>query len=296
MTPGPTSIYLALDNNSFTGFQVQGIGSEILVQGGKVYSQQNGGFNEGLITSIPWAMPSGVKDQVEMAIPRSLQHPASGDYVFSGEDIRVVVRSANTSWSAKELVPDYPDYSGIPYSLADYCPAYPAVDGAVSDWTSCFAPAIEDASEDSPTATVDIVDMYVADSPTHFLLSLSFVVPSDFFSSSKNNIFIDTDNDINTGYAAGSKGTEILIQRGKVYSQKNGGFNDGLISATAVSDADMGVVSQVEISIPKNLLHPDSSDVFNGGVIRLYIQSEDSSWSVVERVPDSGGFPYTPSY
>jgi len=44
------------------------------------------------------------------------------------------------------------------------------------------------------------------------------------------NMFFNTDGDSSTGYLPGTIGSELLIQSGYSYQEKNGGFNEGSIN------------------------------------------------------------------
>ena len=43
-------------------------------------------------------------------------------------------------------------------------------------------------------------------------------------------MFIDTDDNTATGYTVGGIGSEMLIQWGGGYQEKNGGFNEGAVN------------------------------------------------------------------
>jgi hypothetical protein len=51
-------------------------------------------------------------------------------------------------------------------------------------------------------------------------------------STARNNVFIDADSDTSTGFAPAGRlfGSEMLIQSGTGYQEKNGGFNEGAIN------------------------------------------------------------------
>src|SRR5690242_7677187 len=101
-----------------------------------------------------------------------------------------------------------------------------SVDGDLSDWAGVPVAAI-DASGDSSSA-VDFGNLYLANDEQFLYLRFTLHAGADPFTF-MSNIFIDTDANSSTGFAAvgGLVGSELLIQSGAGYQQKNGAFNEG---------------------------------------------------------------------
>src|ERR1043165_5446143 len=109
------------------------------------------------------------------------------------------------------------------------------VDGSFEDWAG-VAPAYEDLSfQDDPAfqadpapfaGVTDLKTIYLAHDDQYLYVRLTLYGPGDPFTA-QNNIFIDSDNDSSTGFKAfGLIGSEMLIQSGTGYQEKNGSFVD----------------------------------------------------------------------
>src|SRR5687767_1886542 len=97
------------------------------------------------------------------------------------------------------------------------------IDGSFGDWAG--VPLLESDPVDSPANVVDYGDIYVANDDNYLYIRFTLHTPANPFTSFQN-IFIDADNDGATGFNAGGfVRSEMLIQGGAGYQQKNGGFN-----------------------------------------------------------------------
>ncbi|MDB6037438.1 MAG: fibronectin, partial [Verrucomicrobiales bacterium] len=111
------------------------------------------------------------------------------------------------------------------------------IDGAFDDWAGVPVAYLDPAFADDPTfvdnpakfaGVTDLKAIYVAHDDQYLYVRFTLYAPGDPFTS-RNNIFIDADNDSTTGFraAGGLLGSEVLIQGGTGYQEKNGTFNDG---------------------------------------------------------------------
>src|SRR5262249_36940756 len=86
-------------------------------------------------------------------------------------------------------------------------------------------PLVDSDPADNST-TADYGDIYVANDDNYLYIRFTLHAaydPSGF----QQNIFIDADNNPGTGYGANGIGSEMLIQSGAGYQERNGGFNEG---------------------------------------------------------------------
>src|SRR5262245_7443618 len=97
------------------------------------------------------------------------------------------------------------------------------IDGSFDDWAG-IAPAFEDVSD--TTTSIDYATVYVANDADYLYLRFTLHAPGDPFTS-RENIFIDADNNPATGFSVSGIGSEMLIQSGVGYEERAGGFNDG---------------------------------------------------------------------
>lgn len=111
------------------------------------------------------------------------------------------------------------------------------IDGSFGDWTG--VPLLHSDPLDNPT-TVDYADIYLANDDNYLYIRFTIHAPADPFTSARN-IFIDADNNALTGFNAGGYvGSEMLIQSGAGYQEKNGGFNEGGINGLDWAAAPAG--------------------------------------------------------
>ena len=100
------------------------------------------------------------------------------------------------------------------------------VDGDFADWAG--VPLLASDPLDNP-GSVDYADIYLANDDNYLYIRFTLHTAADPFTW-QQNIFLDADNSVGTGFGAGGLGSEMLIQGGAGYQEKNGGFNEGGIS------------------------------------------------------------------
>src|ERR1051325_2235373 len=110
-----------------------------------------------------------------------------------------------------------------------------SIDGSFEDWAGVPPSTVD--PQDAASAT-DIKEVYVAHDAQYIYLRLTLYSPGDPFTS-HNNIFIDTDANGGTGFAT-HVGSELLIQSGVGYQEKNGGFNEGNVNGLDWAAAPAG--------------------------------------------------------
>src|SRR5207302_8583562 len=97
------------------------------------------------------------------------------------------------------------------------------IDGSFNDWAG-IQPVLIDPSD--TTSSMDYAAVYMANDADYLFLRITLHVRGDPFTS-RENIFIDADNDVATGFSFGGIGSEMLIQGGLGYEERAGGCNDG---------------------------------------------------------------------
>src|SRR5882672_4218379 len=101
------------------------------------------------------------------------------------------------------------------------------VDGNFADWTG-----VPVAYTQGPDTALSIAytNIYLANDEQYLYIRFAISTSDNPFTSHQN-IFVDADNSVATGYGAGGYvGSEMLIQGGAAYQEKNGGFNEGDIN------------------------------------------------------------------
>jgi hypothetical protein len=168
-----------------------------------------------------------------------------------------------------------------------------AIDGNFADWSG--VPLLYSDPQDSSTS-VDYGDIYAANDASFLYIRFSLHASGDA-SSFRNNFFFDTDNNIATGFlpgGGGHVGSEMLIQSGSGYQEKNGIFNEGAINGLDWLLSPTGTGTDFEIRISRDATYAsDDQPVFADGTFSFALEADDGTGAPVEFAPDSGGLAYT---
>ena len=167
------------------------------------------------------------------------------------------------------------------------------VDGSFGDWTG--VPLAYTATEE-PADAIQYENVYIANDATNLYIRFTLYSPRpDAFANSYDNLFIDADDNASTGYSVGGIGSEMLIQGGAGYQEKNGNFNDGYgINGLgwAIAGSPDSTDFELEISLGATYAS-DSTPVFTNSTIAILLEGDNSSYVNEEFVPPSGGLVYT---
>jgi hypothetical protein len=143
---------------------------------------------------------------------------------------------------------------------------------------------------DQPTAS-DYKDIYITNDADHIFIRVTLHSPSDlgiFY----NNIFIDADNNGGSGFFF-RVGSEMLIQGGGGYQEKDGGFNEGGINGLDWAILPEGIGTDFEFRFSRRATYAsDGLPVFTNNTIALVFDAENTSFQTVDTAPDSGGLAY----
>src|SRR5213593_1559542 len=166
------------------------------------------------------------------------------------------------------------------------------VDGDLSDWAGV---PVANTQPPDTTQSIAYTNIYVANDENYLYIRFAISTSDDPFTS-RQNIFIDADNNTATGFGAGGYvGSEMLIQGGAGYQEKNGAFNEGGINGLGWLLAPAGPATEFELRIARNATYAsDATPVFAGDTIALLLESETVSFTPTEWVPPvAGGLVYT---
>ena len=161
------------------------------------------------------------------------------------------------------------------------------IDGSFADWAG--VPLAYSQAQDT-TEVVAYKDVYIANDENYLYIRFT-IYGSDNPFTYLQNIFIDADNNAGTGFGAGGYvGSEMLIQSGAGYQEKNGAFNEGGINGLDWSASPSDVGSEFEIRISRNATYAsDSSPVFTSDTIGVELESDNSSFANIEWFPPTAG-------
>jgi len=166
------------------------------------------------------------------------------------------------------------------------------IDGLFTDWTG--VPLAYDAPLGSSNA-IQYQNVYIANDQTNLYIRFTLYSPrTNAFANSYDNIFIDADDNASTGYPVGGIGSEMLVQWGSGFQEKNGGFNEGGINKLVWAIADSPDSMDFELAISRGATYAtNNSPVFTNNTIAILLEGDDSSFNSVEFAPLSGGLVYS---
>src|SRR5213593_3640723 len=146
------------------------------------------------------------------------------------------------------------------------------VDGDLSDWAGV---PVANTQPPDTTQSIAYTNIYVANDENYLYIRFAISTSDDPFTS-RQNIFIDADNNTATGFGAGGYvGSEMLIQGGAGYQQKNGGFNEGAINGLDWAIEPGGVGTDFEFRIARGATYAsDDLPVFTAPAIGLVFDAE----------------------
>lgn len=162
------------------------------------------------------------------------------------------------------------------------------VDGSFDDWIGVPL-AYEDAADSATSA--DYRRVWLANDEEYLYVRFTTERAVNPFTSHEN-IFVDADADSTTGFGM-IVGSEMLIQGGAGYQEKNGGFNEGGINGLDWQAAPAGAGTQFEVRISRRAVYAsDGEPVFVGGAVALVLEAEDANFARQETAPDGEGLYY----
>jgi len=164
------------------------------------------------------------------------------------------------------------------------------IDGTFGDWAG-VTPAFSRGAPDNSNP-VAFKDVYVANDESYLYIRFTLFAPADPFTF-LNNIFIDADANTGTGFPAGGArvGSEMLIQSGNGYQEKNGGFNEGVINGLGWAAAPAAPAADFEVRISRSATYATGNGaVFTGDNIAFALEGDGPPQ---EWAPDIGGISYT---
>jgi hypothetical protein len=161
------------------------------------------------------------------------------------------------------------------------------IDGSFGDWAG--VPVAYTQAQDVFNV-VAYKDIYIANDEDYLYVRFTiYGSPTNVFTSLQN-CFFNSDSNNATGYSAHGTGSEMLIQGGTGYQEKNGGFNEGAINGLDWVGSPMGAGTEFEFRVSRHATYNnDSTAVFANDGITLTLESETSGFVPTEWYPPSGG-------
>ncbi len=159
------------------------------------------------------------------------------------------------------------------------------IDGTFSDWSG-VPWAYQGTADTNP---VNFASVQFANDTNYLYGHVVLFSPYAPFSDYYTHLFIDTDDDSQTGYQVTGAlfGSEMMIESGLGYDQRNGGFNAGNISGLDWAIAPRAAATEFEFRVSLASLYPNGTRVFGTNSMRLLMQDDRGPELAVET-----GIPY----
>jgi hypothetical protein len=170
------------------------------------------------------------------------------------------------------------------------------IDGSFGDWTG-VTPVYTSAGPSGNVNAADFAAIYMYDDTNYYYFYVQLW--TDINSANGQfpdyvNMFFDTDNNASTGYAA--FGSDMLIQSGYGYQEKNGAFNEGGINGLSWLSLPASPGTNFEFRFSKAATFAsDGTPVFTTNVLNFLFQGMTPGFAVENQVPASGVLSYTNS-
>ncbi|HYG23095.1 MAG TPA: DUF4832 domain-containing protein [Verrucomicrobiae bacterium] len=166
------------------------------------------------------------------------------------------------------------------------------IDGAFDDWAGV---PLAHSQMLSVTNAVDYETIHLANDDDYLYLKFTIREPANPFTPLQN-LFVDADQNPATGFSAnGLVGSELLVQAGGGYQQKNGGFNEGAIHGLNWAAAPGEPGTEFEARISRHASYASGgAPVFTHPAIAIVLESETAGFVSAEWAPSTaGGLAYT---
>ena len=144
------------------------------------------------------------------------------------------------------------------------------VDGSFADWDG-VPWAYQGTVDGNP---VNYIQVQFANDTNRLYGHVKLASPYALFSDYYSHLFFDTDLNTQTGYPVTGAlfGSEMMIETGSGYDQRNGGFNAGAVSGLGWAVAPSVSAAEFEFQMSLSALYADQSRVFGSNPIRVLLQ------------------------
>ena len=173
------------------------------------------------------------------------------------------------------------------------------IDGSFNDWSG-LTPVYTTSAPSGNTNAADFAAIYIYDDANYyyFLVTLWTDINANAgHFPSYVNMFFDTDNNPSTGY--GAFGSDMLIQSGYSYQQKDGGTGNGFVDAFGINNLNWLCLpaapgTNFEFRLSKAATFgEDNTIVFSTNAFNFLFQGMNPSFNVENSAPQGGVLSYT---
>jgi hypothetical protein len=168
------------------------------------------------------------------------------------------------------------------------------IDGSFADWTGVPV-AYTGTPVATPGGAIQFANVYMANDQNNLYVRFSlYEARPNAYANTYDNIFVDSDASALTGFHTAGIGSEMLIQWGGGYQERNGGFNEGTINNLGWAIAGSADNTNFEFAISRNATFgSDGTHVFTNDTIAILLEGDNTNYANVEFAPPAGGLVYT---
>ena len=154
------------------------------------------------------------------------------------------------------------------------------IDGSFADWAG-VPWAYQGTPDGNP---VNYIQVQFANDTNYLYGHVILASPYALFSDYYSHLFFDTDLNAATGYPVTGAlfGSEMMIESGYGYDQRNGSFNAGAVSNLGWEVAPAVGATEFEFQVSLVARYPDNSKVFGGSSLRVLLQDNRGPETAVE--------------
>lgn len=252
-------IFFDTDEQETTGYTFDTIGSEYLIAGDSLYRQQAGVFNAGLVQSLSVA-PQTTSRDFELNLPLTLL--GAGQWLqLSAVNDETFDLMPNSGWVYRF---DKLNSRGIEIDGRDVIPV-PRIDGDYSEWA--YIPVYLYDSEGDANATLSGPDWHqvkLAFDADHIYIHASSahafnVSGAPAYPYSRTLIFIDADDDPETGYPINGIGSDFVVNGDAAFKQTKDQFAMEFLGRIPLAGGENA--QEVELSVPREWFRTDPSQI-----------------------------------
>jgi hypothetical protein len=144
------------------------------------------------------------------------------------------------------------------------------VDGSFADWDG-VPWAYQGTVDGNP---VNYIQVQFANDTNRLYGHVKLASPYALFSDYYSHLFFDTDLNTQTGYPVTGAlfGSEMMIETGSGYDQRNGSFNAGAVSGLGWAVAPSVSAAEFEFQMSLSARYADQGRVFGSNPIRVLLQ------------------------
>jgi hypothetical protein len=173
------------------------------------------------------------------------------------------------------------------------------IDGSFDDWDG-LTPVYTTSTPSGNTNAADFEAIYVYDDASYYYFRVTLwtdINPGAGHFPAYVNMFFDTDNNAGTGY--GAFGSDMLIQSGYAYQQKDGGIGNGFVDGYGINNLNWLCLpaapgTNFEFQMSKAATFgQDNTPVFSTNILNFLFEGNNPSFNLENTAPPSGVLSYT---